>query len=320
MIDVVEVSKSYGRTTVLENISFQIKEGEKFILLGTSGSGKTTLLKLLNRLIEPSGGAIRINGMDIRNQPQEKLRRGMGYVLQRNSLFPHYTVEENISVVPKLLDQDKESTRARIKVLMEKLHLSEKYLSKYPNSLSGGEAQRVNLARAIISNPPILLLDEPFSSLDTITRNAIRKEFSSLTELIGKTVVLVTHDIQEAFELGDKICLVDKGRIKQIGTPRELLYNPSDEFVRNFLSEAFLQLSLKVTTLKDIWQHIQNQEKTDDVLFVYISSICSVSTAMEKILDKNDRRTRLMIENEETRDFKQVNWENLITAFSRYKN
>src|SRR6201997_4147619 len=242
MIKVEHLSKHFGAVKAVDDISFDVKEHENLILLGTSGCGKTTTLKMLNRLIEPTNGSIQINGLDILKQEPEELRRGIGYVLQNTGLFPHYTVAENIAIVPQLLKWDAKRIESRIAELIEKLHLSPDQLKAYPNELSGGQQQRVGLARALIADPPILLMDEPFGALDNITRSKIQAEFKELEELKKKTIVMVTHDVQEAFTLGDRICLMDRGKIIQIGTPAELLFKPVNDFVRNFLDSQRLQL------------------------------------------------------------------------------
>ena len=245
MIKVEHISKSFGKVKAVDGISFEVAESENLILLGTSGCGKTTTLKMLNRLIEPTSGSIFINGQNILEQQPEVLRRGIGYVLQNNGLFPHYTVAENIAVVPQLLKWDKKQTDKRIHELLEKLHLDRSYLNVYPKELSGGQQQRVGLARALVADPPVLLMDEPFGALDNVTRSSIHKEFKALDELKRKTIIMVTHDVQEAFELGDRICLMDKGKIVQCGTPAELLFHPKNDFVKGFLKEQRLQLEFK---------------------------------------------------------------------------
>jgi len=245
VIKVENLSKSFGATKAVANVSFDVAEQETLVLLGTSGCGKTTLLKMLNRLIEPSSGKIMLNGEDILNKKPEDLRRGIGYVLQNNGLFPHYTVAENIAVVPQLLGWDKRKIENRTHELLEKLHLDKKYLNAYPNELSGGQQQRVGLARALVADPPVLLMDEPFGALDTITRAKIQAEFKALDELKRKTIIMVTHDVQEAFALGDRICLMDKGRIVQLGTPDELLFRPANQFASDFIKEQRLILEFK---------------------------------------------------------------------------
>ena len=245
MIKVEHLSKHFGRVKAVDDISLSVNEHENLILLGTSGCGKTTTLKMLNRLIEPTHGKIFINNKNILEQQPEILRRGIGYVLQNNGLFPHYTVAENIAVVPQLLKWDAKRIQHRVSELLEKLHLSKDHLKAYPNELSGGQQQRVGLARALVADPPVLLMDEPFGALDNITKTKIHTEFKALDELKRKTIIMVTHDVQEAFEQGDRICLMDKGKIVQTGTPSELLFKPVNKFVKDFLNEQRLQLEFK---------------------------------------------------------------------------
>ncbi len=317
MIEVKNVSKSFGKNRAVNDVSFTVNKGEKLILLGVSGCGKTTTLKMLNKLISVSGGTISIDGVNIQDQPSEKLRRNIGYVLQRNSLFPHFTVMENIGVVPNLLGWEKNKTEDRAKSLLEKFHLPKKHLSAYPKELSGGEAQRVNLARALAADPPILLMDEPFSALDTITRKAIRKEFMALGEFKDKTVVMVTHDVQEAFEIADRICLMHKGGIVQIGSPKELLFEPANDFVRDFLSNAYLQLLLIVTRCSDIWTYLESVDNQEDKNIEAISSDVSVASALELFEDKNDSQRRIAIRHESA--LKVISLSDLLKAFANHK-
>jgi osmoprotectant transport system ATP-binding protein len=246
--------KSFGAHAVVDDVSFEVAAGETLVLLGPSGCGKTTLLKLLNRLIEPDGGTVEINGENVCSQRPEALRRGMGYVIQQVGLLPHYTVAENIAVVPRLLGHAPAAIAARTEALLTRLHLPPgRYAGQLPHQLSGGQQQRVGLARALAADPPIVLLDEPFGALDPVTRASIRREFRELEELKNKTVVLVTHDVTEAFELADRIMLLDGGRIQQMGTPRELLFRPANAFVRDFFAAERLALQLRTLTLGDIW-------------------------------------------------------------------
>lgn len=243
MIEVKNITKTFGAFTAVDNISFTVQEGETVVFLGSSGSGKTTLLKMINRLLEPDSGEILIGGRRIVDRRVEDLRRNIGYVFQNTGLFPHYTIRENIATVPRLLRWDRQRIVERSITLMEKLQLPPaQYLGAYPRELSGGQQQRVGIARALAADPPILLMDEPFGALDPITRSSVRKDFKELDELRSKTIVLVTHDVQEAFELADRILLMDKGRIIQEGTPDELLYRPSGDYVRQFLHEQRFQL------------------------------------------------------------------------------
>ena len=253
VIQVTNLRKSFGPQAVVRDVSFAVGAGETLVLLGPSGCGKTTLLKLLNRLIEPDGGTVAINGRDVRDQRPETLRRGIGYVIQQVGLLPHYTVAENIAVVPKLLGHTPAAIAARTTALLTRLHLPpERYAGQLPQQLSGGQ-QRVGLARALAADPPIILMDEPFGALDPITRASIRREFRELEELKNKTVVLVTHDVTEAFELADRIMLLDAGQTQQLGTPRELLFRPANEFVRRFFAAERLALQLRTLTLGDVW-------------------------------------------------------------------
>jgi len=254
MIKLENVSKSFlnGKPAIAA-VSFQVNAGETLILLGTSGSGKTTTLRMINRLLLPDSGHIYVNGDSVETQRLESLRRNIGYVLQYHGLFPHYTVGENIGVVPGLLNWDKARIASRVASLMEKLHLPvSEYLHAYPQQLSGGQQQRVGLARALAADPPVLLMDEPFGALDPVTRASVRKEFRALDEIQQKTIIMVTHDVQEAFELGTRICLMDKGKVQQTGTPAELLFSPANDFVRSFFDEHRFVLELKALTIANI--------------------------------------------------------------------
>ncbi|KAA2238556.1 ABC transporter ATP-binding protein [Chitinophaga agrisoli] len=265
MIKLEHVYKYFSQNRpAVSDVSLEVQPGETLVLLGTSGSGKTTTLRMINRLVEPSEGNILVNGKRIQDQSPEDLRRGIGYVLQENGLFPHYTVAENIAVVPNLLGWDKTRITERVDVLMEKLHLPPaEYRQKYPRQLSGGQQQRVGLARALAADPPVLLMDEPFGALDPVTRASVRKEFRTLDELAHKTVIIVTHDVQEAFELGTRIGLMDDGKLQQIGAPAELLFRPANDFVTAFFRDQRLSLELKTLTLADIKPYLPPTADTD---------------------------------------------------------
>ncbi len=280
MIAVENLSKHFGQAKAVDGISFEVKEGENLILLGTSGCGKTTTLKMINRLIEPTSGTIKLNGQNIADQPPELLRRSIGYVLQNNGLFPHYTVAENIATVAQLLKWDKDKIENRTHELMQKLHLDTALLNQYPDQLSGGQQQRVGLARALMAGPPVLLMDEPFGALDPVTRVSIRREFKELDELKRTTIIMVTHDVAEAFELADRICLMDKGQIMQLGTPAELLFSPANDFVKEFLNEQRLQLEFKAVALRDIWAALPNEVQKADLTIDWDTSVWE---ALEKL-------------------------------------
>jgi len=252
MISLEGVSKSYGSKKAVDAVSLQANHKEILVLLGISGCGKTTTLKMINRLIEADTGTILIDGKNIKDQKPEHLRQSIGFVMQHSGLFPHYTVEQNIAITPNLLKWEKKKITDRTHELLEKLHLPENILKQYPNELSGGQQQRVGIARALIVDTPVLLMDEPFGALDTITKQAIHNEFKNLDELKNKTTILVTHDVIEAFELGQRICLMDNGKIIQIGSPTEILYNPENEFVKDFFATNRLMLEHKIVSLKAI--------------------------------------------------------------------
>lgn len=315
MIKADNLSKHFGAVKAVDEVSFEVAEGETMVLLGTSGCGKTTTLKMLNRLIEPTSGTISINGRDVAGQQPEELRRGIGYVLQNNGLFPHYTVAENIAIVPNLLKWDKAKTQKRTTELLEKLHLSAQYLNVYPNELSGGQQQRVGLARALVADAPVLLMDEPFGALDNVTRTKIHAEFKALDELKRKTIIMVTHDVQEAFALGDRIVIMDKGRIVQQGTPQELLFNPADDFVRDFLKEQHLQLELRSIKLADMWPGLTDTgRKTHTDL---LSAEESMWAALEGF--KFTEHDNINVINQHTREIKSVGFEALMSAYYQYK-
>lgn len=322
MISVEHVSKNFSAIKAVDDISFKVKESENMVFLGTSGCGKTTTLRMVNRLTDPSEGTIFVNGENIMQQQPEKLRRSIGYVLQHNGLFPHYTVAQNIAIVPELLGSNKDQIRKRTIELMEKLHLPpEKYLNVYPDHLSGGQQQRVGLARALAADPPVLLMDEPFGALDTITRNKIRKELSDLDEFKRKTIIMVTHDVQEAFALADKICLMDKGKIVQLGSPDELLFNPVNEFVSNFLKEEKTQLVFRSVKLNRLWSLFPDELIESNSPVTTVQSNISVWDAMEMFYNrKNNEDVLLTIVDAGTNKTKQVNFVSLMHAMNRLNN
>jgi osmoprotectant transport system ATP-binding protein len=239
LIELERVEKRYDGAAVVADATFRIMPGETFVLLGRSGSGKTTTLKMINRLVEPTAGAVRVFGKDVREHHAEELRRRIGYVIQQVGLFPHFSVRQNVGVVPALLGWNEEQIRQRVDELLEKVGLPPpRFADKRPDELSGGQQQRVGLARALAADPPIVLLDEPFGALDPITRREVQREFLRLSAELAKTMVLVTHDVAEAAMLGHRICLFESGRIEQIGRPDELRLNPKSDVVRAFFEAA----------------------------------------------------------------------------------
>jgi osmoprotectant transport system ATP-binding protein len=314
MISVEGLSKTFGKTKAVNHISFEVKEKENLVILGTSGCGKTTTLKMINRLIEPDKGLITINGKDIQQENAESLRRGIGYVMQHIGLFPHYTIAENIAVVPNLLKWDRKKISDRIHELIEKLQLPEGLLDQFPQQLSGGQMQRVGLARALVADPPVLLMDEPFGALDNVTRTSIQAEFKGLEELKRKTIVMVTHDVQEAFELADRICLMDKGKIVQIGTPSELLYKPVNDFTSKFLDGQRLALEFKVTSLKDLWSFLPENNLTTKYA---LSANTKIWAVLEKF--RNSEQEQITVAIEDNQQHKAINFQDLMGAFNQYQ-
>ncbi len=236
MIQFKNVSKKYGKSVILDDISFEINEGEFAVLIGPSGCGKTTTLKSINRLIEPDAGSIYVNGKNIAEVDPVKLRRGIGYVIQQIGLFPNMTIAENIGVVPKRLKYEKEKILSITRELMDMVDMSyEEYGHKYPNELSGGQQQRIGVLRALAASPPIVLMDEPFGALDPMTRSSLQDEIIRLHKRLNKTFVFVTHDMDEAIKLADKIIFMENGRIVQMATPDEMLDNPASDLIKSFM-------------------------------------------------------------------------------------
>ncbi len=236
MIRFEGVSRRYGDVAAVDNVTLHVPAGELVVLIGPSGSGKTTCLKMINRLIEPSEGRVLVNDRDIADEDPQDLRRGMGYVIQSVGLFPHLTVKQNVQVVPRLLGWTQQRSAARADELLAAVGLEPAlYRDRYPRELSGGQQQRVGVARALAVDPPILLMDEPFGAVDPLTRERLQDEFLELQRRLQKTVVFVTHDMQEAVKLADRICLMNEGHIEQYDTPEELLRNPRNRFVRQFV-------------------------------------------------------------------------------------
>lgn len=240
MIQFKGVSKSYdGKTNVVESVDFEIAEGEFFVLIGPSGCGKTTTLKMINRLIPLSDGTIRIHDKKISDYSIHELRWQIGYVLQQIALFPHMTIEENISIVPELKQWKKDRIHERVTELLKMAGLDpDTYRGRKPSELSGGQQQRIGVVRALAADPDIVLMDEPFSALDPISRLKLQEDLLHLQRTIRKTIVFVTHDIQEAMKLGDRICIMKDGKIEQLGTPEEITAAPATPFVQEFIGSG----------------------------------------------------------------------------------
>ncbi|MFQ5514792.1 MAG: ATP-binding cassette domain-containing protein [Myxococcota bacterium] len=243
MLDLREVTRSYGDVLAVDRLTLTVERGELLILLGGSGSGKTTTLKMVNRLIEPSSGRILLDGIDTREQPAFELRRRIGYCFQQIGLFPHLTVAENIGITLELLRWDWERRAGRVDELLELVELEpDHFRERAPAELSGGQQQRVGLARALAASPPLLLLDEPFGALDPLTRDRLRLSFREIQRSLGLTSIFVTHDMVEALMLGDRIAVLQSGRLIQLGTPRELLLSPASEEVGALMQTPRRQL------------------------------------------------------------------------------
>lgn len=252
MIEFKNASKAYNEESyAVRNLELEIKKGEFVTLIGPSGCGKTTSLKMINRLIDPTEGTIRINGKDIKDYDIHELRWNIGYVLQQIALFPHMTVEQNITVVPELKKWNPSKMKKRSLELMEMIGLESNYLKRYPSELSGGQQQRIGVIRALAADPDIILMDEPFSALDPISRKQLQEDVSNLQQEIKKTIVFVTHDIQEAVTLGDRVCLLKDGQIEQLDTPENLIQNPVNAFVREFIGNVRSPWERKVGYLAD---------------------------------------------------------------------
>lgn len=280
MIAFENVTKKYGNDQVaVKAINLKIKKGEFFVLIGPSGCGKTTLLKMINRLIHLTEGTIRINGKRISDYNIHELRWNIGYVLQQIALFPHMTIEENIAVVPELKKWSKPQIQQRVRELLDMVGLEpDKYSQRKPTELSGGEQQRVGVVRALAADPEIILMDEPFSALDPISRTKLQDDLLELQQTIQKTIVFVSHDMQEALKLGDRICVMKDGEIVQIGTPHEIIQNPVNDFVREFVGIKEYGTFHIQAVIKPIADEVHqgNRENT-------ISSNDSLHTILQKL-------------------------------------
>lgn len=236
MIQLIDVTKAFKNNVVLDGISMDFRDGELTVLIGPSGCGKTTTLKMINRLIAASSGRILIDGEDIESIDKVKLRRNMGYVIQQGGLFPHMTIRQNIEIIEKLEGKDEYQILKNTERLMEMVDMdAEKFLDRYPSELSGGQQQRIGVIRALANDPDYVLLDEPFSALDPLTRSSLQDELVDLHRKMGKTMIFVTHDMDEAIKIADRICIMKDGHILQYDTPEEILRRPADDFVANFV-------------------------------------------------------------------------------------
>lgn len=274
MIEIRNVIKSYDSSTaVLDGLSLDVKKGEFVTILGPSGCGKTTLLKMINKLISYDGGDITVKGRSLEDWDTIKLRRNIGYVIQQIGLFPHMSIEDNISYVLSLEGSKKSEKHERASELIELVGMDQGILSRYPSELSGGQRQRIGVARALASAPDIILMDEPFGAVDEIARTALQDELLALQKKLGITILFVTHDIQEALKLGSKIILLNKGKIEQMGTKEELLFEPASDFVRDFLGQKGFKSILDEKIINDVYEKIVSEHTTLDNIYEALLSV-----------------------------------------------
>ncbi len=314
------VTKRFGDIVAVQSISLTINEGETFGLIGTSGSGKTTTLRMINRLTEPSSGSITINGENILDQDPVQLRRHIGYMIQSIGLFPHYTIAENVAIVPKLLNWESERVKETVYKNLELVGLEpSQFINRYPHELSGGQQQRTGLARALAADPPVILLDEPFAASDPISRRELISEFKKLRKRVRKTIVLVTHDIPEAFELCNRMALFDNGSLMQTGTREDLLFRPVNKFVQNFFDSHRLSIEFSIITLGDILPFLitTEQKKTKRLREFTVSQ--PVSNVLNQIASSIDIRGLFAIR-EDNDNVRITNTHYLLEAVLKFRS
>ena len=261
MIEFQQVTKIFNGQAAVKDLNLTLREGAFSVLIGTSGSGKSTTLKMINRLEEHDSGTIRFGGEDIRQQPVLALRRRMGYAIQSIGLFPHWTVARNIATVPQLQKWPRKKIDQRIDELLALLGLEPAMRERYPHQLSGGQQQRVGVARALAANPEVLLMDEPFGALDPVTRSALQQEMRRIHRMLGRTIVLVTHDIDEALGLAEHLVLMDKGQVVQQGSPLQMLTAPKSDFVRTFFGRS--ELGVRLLSLRSVEDYVRPDERVE---------------------------------------------------------
>jgi len=286
MIELDHVTKRYGNSIVVDDLSLIIRDGEFCVIIGSSGAGKSTALKMINQLIPPSAGAIRIDGKDAATVAPEELRRRMGYVIQSIGLFPHWTVERNIGAVPALLGWPAARIRDRTRELLALLKLDpEGFRRKYPHQLSIGQQQRVGIARALAADPDVLLMDEPFGALDPITRDALQSEIARIHRQSRKTIVFVTHDMEEALKLASRIAVMDRGRVIQAGTPREILAAPANDFVRDLVGQD--EVGIRLLSVETVANRLRRGEAAPDQP---IAATASLRQALSRMIAEGTDR------------------------------
>ncbi|WP_260836092.1 glycine betaine ABC transporter ATP binding protein YehX [Escherichia coli] len=285
MIEFSHVSKLFGTQKAVNDLNLNFQEGSFSVLIGTSGSGKSTTLKMINRLVEHDSGVIRFAGEEIRSLPVLELRRRMGYAIQSIGLFPHWSVAQNIATVPQLQKWSLARIDDRIDELMALLGLEPNLRERYPHQLSGGQQQRVGVARALAADPQVLLMDEPFGALDPVTRGALQQEMTRIHRLQGRTIVLVTHDIDEALRLAEHLVLMDHGEVVQQGNPLTMLTRPANDFVRQFFGRS--ELGVRLLSLRSVADYVRREERAEgealeermtlrDALSLFVARGCEV--------------------------------------------
>ena len=285
MIEFSHVSKLFGAQKAVNDLNLNFQEGSFSVLIGTSGSGKSTTLKMINRLVEHDSGEIRFAGEEIRSLPVLELRRRMGYAIQSIGLFPHWSVAQNIANVPQLQKWSRARIDDRIDELMALLGLESNLRERYPHQLSGGQQQRVGVARALAADPQVLLMDEPFGALDPVTRGALQQEMTRIHRLLGRTIVLVTHDIDEALRLAEHLVLMDHGEVVQQGNPLTMLTRPANDFVRQFFGRS--ELGVRLLSLRSVADYVRREERAEgealaeemtlrDALSLFVARGCEV--------------------------------------------
>lgn len=287
MIELRNVTKKYHDVTALKDFSLKIPEGVLLVLLGPSGCGKSTVIKLINHLIEPTFGEIFINNQNIATMNLINLRRSIGYVIQNTGLFPHYNVFENIAIVPKLLKWEKNEIEIRVDYLLDLVGLNHKYKSKFPFELSGGEGQRVGVARALAADPPILLMDEPFGSVDPLNRERLQREFFKIQRELKKTVLFVTHDVEEAIRLADEIAIMKTAQLASSGSPSDFITRKSSDYIKGFLGTEF---ALKLLT-RYMVEDIMGTDLPGNKIYNYRLSIrkdSSVASALSLMISSGE--------------------------------
>ena len=317
MLKFDHVSKVYkGGKMAVNDLTLEFEKGEFICFIGPSGCGKTTTMKMINRLIEPTEGSIYINGENIMDKDPVQLRREIGYVIQQIGLFPHMTIQENISLVLKLLKWPEEKRRARALELLELVDLTPDYLEKFPHELSGGQQQRIGVLRALAADQSLILMDEPFGALDPITRDSLQEEFKKLQKKLNKTIVFVTHDMDEALKLADRIVIMRDGQLVQCDTPDEILRNPADEFVEEFIGkDRLVQARPNIQTVEQIMNptpvtitgdhtlsqaiQLMKQKRVDSLLVVDEDNILQGYVDVETI-DQKRKKASLVSEIVET--------------------